>query len=451
MDSSGFPAGLEKDLDSFDAKTRAAAVEAFAKRAESGDLACKPETDDHNMHCHTFFSYNGYGFSPSRIACWARKEGLFAAGLVDFDVLDGVDEFLAATARLDVRSVCGMETRAFIEEFSSRVINSPGEPGIAYHMGVGFSSSQVPSAQKAFLESLRKGASDRTRGIVERVNPFLSPVELDFEKDVLPLTPSGNATERHVCAAYAAKADSHFNGDMDSLVKFWSEKLGLSTEAAIKNLEDAVLLQGSIRGKTMKSGGPGYVKAEPKSFPPLRAMNAFILACGAIPCVAWLNGESAGEAALDELLDLHEACGAAMMNIIPDRNWNFSDAELRRKRVAELDRIIATCVKRNMPIIVGTEMNAAGLKLVDTFSADALKPHVQLFVDGAALSFAHSLLAPHGMGLLSDWSKDHFGADKAKRNKFFSEFGRKARPSSAIRLARLFVSKAEPAKLMQEL
>ena len=60
-----------------------------------------------NMHCHTFFSYNGYGYSPSHVAAIAAKSGWRAAGLVDFDVLDGVDEFLAACAALRVPAVAG--------------------------------------------------------------------------------------------------------------------------------------------------------------------------------------------------------------------------------------------------------------------------------------------------------------------------------------------------------
>ncbi len=450
MDASERLLKLEADLDSFDSKQRKSSVEAFKKMAEGGELSCKHESPEHNMHCHTFFSYNGYGFSPSRIACWAKKEGLFAAGIVDFDVLDGVDEFLAACGKLDLRCVAGMETRAFVPEFSTRVINSPGEPGIAYHMGVGFPSSSVPEGAKAFLERLRKGASDRTRGIVEKVNPFLSPAELDFEKDVLPLTPSGNATERHVCAAYVAKAEKVFPKKAE-LLKFWASKLGLSEEEAAKNLADSVKLQGTLRGKAMKSGGPGYVKADPKSFPPLREMNAFILKCGAIPCVAWLNGESEGEQALDELLDLHESCGAAMMNIIPDRNWNFPDPEVKRKKVAELDRIVGKCRDRKMPVIVGTEMNAAGLKLVDTFNSDALSPHLEEFVKGAAIAAAHSLLAPYGMGYLSEWAAERFPGDKGAKNRFFAEFGSKATPASEASLKELLKSKASPSQILNAL
>ncbi len=152
-------------------------------------------------------------------------------------------------------------------------------------------------------------------------------------------------------------------------------------------------------------------------------MNRFVNACGAIPTIAWLNGDSPGEADPDALLDLHIRHGAAMLNIIPDRNWNFSDEELRRKRIAELNRVIDAAVRRNMPVIVGTEMNAPGLKLVDDFACDALVPYLETFVDGAAIAAAHTLLQPQGQGYLSDWAAANY-PDLAERNKFFAGYGR---------------------------
>ena len=77
------------------------------------------------------------------------------AGVVDFDVLDALEEFLGAAKILGLKACAGLETRVFVPEFADKVINSPGEPGISYHMGVGFPSSQVPVAQEDFLVSLR--------------------------------------------------------------------------------------------------------------------------------------------------------------------------------------------------------------------------------------------------------------------------------------------------------
>ncbi len=415
---------FEKDLNSFDYDKRRLALNELAELAANGKVKLEPKTDAHNLHCHTFFSYNGYGFSPMYIAWLAKKSGWFAAGTVDFDVLDAVDEYLAAARQLNIKGVCGLESRAFIGELSEHEINSPGEPGVAYHMGVGFYTSEAPAEAAAFLQEMRAKANERTRGIVELVNPFLAPASIDFEQAAAEFTPAGNITERHVCEAYRRKAEELFPKKEDRIA-FWAEKLSTPAEDMAKIIENDPKLEGLIRSKTMKSGGVGYVKADPSSFPKIEDMNACISACGAIPAIAWLNGESSGEADVDALLKLHLEKGAEILNIVPDRNWNFPDEEVAKKKMAELDRIIAAAVAADMPILVGTEMNAPGLKLVDTFDSPALAKHTRTFVDGAATVFAHTLLGPAGFDLLSDWAVANF-SDRAARNAFFVKFGREA-------------------------
>ena len=68
-------------------------ADALWRAAERGEDALPEPGADVNLHAHTFFSYNAYGYSPSKFAWLARKAGLAVAGIVDFDVLDGVDEF----------------------------------------------------------------------------------------------------------------------------------------------------------------------------------------------------------------------------------------------------------------------------------------------------------------------------------------------------------------------
>ena len=178
---------LSCKLDSFNPAERKNALEEFKKAFVTAGESFVCEKNDNNMHCHTFFSFNGYGYSPTHVACWAKAERLFSAGLIDFDVLDGVDEFLAAARELDLRASCGVESRVVVKEMLDKVINSPGEPGIAYHLGVGFTTSGIPVEQRKYLDAMKAAANARTRGIVEKVNPVLSPLELDFEKDVLTL------------------------------------------------------------------------------------------------------------------------------------------------------------------------------------------------------------------------------------------------------------------------
>ena len=412
---------LEISLDDFDPKKRAGALDALIAAAGRGEVALPAPGTALNLHSHTFFSFNGYGYSPTGFAWRARRAGLCGAGIVDFDVLDGVDEFLRAANRLGLRACAGIETRVFIPEFDGREVNSPGEPGIAYHMGVGFGSSTT--AQPEMLRGFKQAAQDRNRDVVNRVNAFLDPVAVDYARDVLPLTPDGNATERHICAAYDLAAQRTYP-DAPARATYWAGKLGSHADELAALSASPPDFQALIRAKTMKKGGAGYVQPRSDSFPLLRDANRFVLACGAIPTIAWLDGCSAGEAALDELFAVHRAAGSAMLNIIPDRNWNIADPEQRRTKVANLYAVVESARANHFPIIVGTEMNAHGQRFVDDFTAPELAPLLDDFALGAHIAYGHTRLLETGIGYTSAWAATHFESAAAK-NAFYAEVGKR--------------------------
>ena len=416
---------LEARLNDFDASERTAALDALCDLVARGDVTFPEPRPVVNLHYHTFFSFNGYGYSPSFIAWRARCEGLWMVGCIDFDVLDAVDEFLAACRKLGLRACGGMETRVYVPSFATRVINSPGEPGIAYYIGVGFTSSA--SKDPALLAELKAMAQQRNRGIMTRANPYLSPVTLEYERDVLPLTPKGNATERHLCTAYDTRS-RELIPDADKRAAFWAGKLGVNREEVKALLDDPPAFQGLIRAKTMKAGGVGYVQPEGPDFPDLGRVSRFILDAGAIPAYGFVDGLSEGEQTIEELLDVAAEQGAAALNIIPDRNWNVKDPGLKRAKVARLHEVVELVRARDLPIVVGTEMNAYGQKFVDDFDAPALKPLVPAFLEGAAILYAHTVLQSRaGMGYLSEWAASRF-ASVGEKNAFFKELGERIEP-----------------------
>ena len=418
---------LLSTLDSFDAQERASTLHAMHRMGPT----LLSQGKAFNLHCHSFYSYNGYGYSPSSLAWRGRAAGLYAMGLVDFDVLDGVEEFLAACHDLGLRACAGLESRVFVPEFASRGINSPGEPGIAYHMGVGFVSQSTPMPD--MLARFKAQAQARNLGLIARVNAFLTPVAVDYENDVLPLTPAGNATERHICTAYDHKAQAHFPERAERL-RFWSEKLRVASESLDAVLDNAPTFQGIIRGKTMKQGGPGYVRPEGGDFPTLAEMNQFILACEAIPTFAWLDGTSEGEQALDELLDTMTAAGVEMVNIIPDRNWNIADPDEKQRKVENLYRFVEAANARDLPIMVGTEMNAYGQRFVDDFNAPELASLHPVFLRAVHILHAHTQLQQAaGMGCTSAWAREHF-ASRRERNTFYETLGARLVPGDRGKL-----------------
>ena len=114
---------LEKLLDSFNPEERYDALTEIAEALADGEITVPDPKPENNLHYHTFFSYNAYAWSPCRIAWEAKKYGLFAAGIVDFDVIDGMDEFLAAGEMLGLPTVVSMETRVYVKDYAEHVIS----------------------------------------------------------------------------------------------------------------------------------------------------------------------------------------------------------------------------------------------------------------------------------------------------------------------------------------
>ncbi len=418
---------LEDQLNDFDRAVRVRALDDLMALANRDAIVLPEPAELANMHCHTFFSYNGYGFSPAALAWLARRRGYKLMGIVDFDVLDGVDEFLAACDRVGLRGSAGMETRAFVPEFSSREINSPGEPGVYYHMGIGFTSSTVPATRPeaaAILATMRQRAADRNREIIDRVNTYLDPVTVDYESDVIPLTPAGNATERHIVAAYLQAADRLALRPAE----FWAAKLELPLERVLAVIDRGPQMQDLVRSKLMKRGGVGYVQPGPASFPTVEEVNAVITACGALPTITWLDGTSEGERSSEELFDLMIAKGAMALNIIPDRNWNIADSLDKERKLAALYDVVALARRLDLPINVGTEMNAYGKPMIDEFDAPELAPVREDFMDGAYFFYGHGALQRAlGLGAQSGWAKRYLPSLR-DRNRFYTEFGRRMPP-----------------------
>ena len=299
---------LIAELDSFDAARRRRALEALAARQDGGPPG--PKRREVNLHCHTSLSFNAYGYSPSRFAWEAHRYGLEVAGIVDFDVLDGVEEFMAASRLLRLKAVAGFETRAFVDELRGKVTNSPHEPGVSYLITTGFVRPPGPGTPAAAtLAAMRDCARRRNVSVMERVNEHLAPVSIDYERDVLPLTPAGNATERHMLVAYDRLARERFPDGAD-LARFWSEKLNEPEEDVRGLLDDVVALKTLMRYRLMKYGGVGYAPPDQGSFPSADEVLQMTLACGAVPSGGWLDGTNDGEADPAELMRLWLAKGS---------------------------------------------------------------------------------------------------------------------------------------------
>ncbi len=417
---------LEKQIDHFDPNERRLALAALCELADRGEMIVSPMQNIANLHCHSFYSYNGYGYSPSHLAWLGRKHGIQYMGVVDFDVLDAMDEFLDACGMAGVRGIAGIETRVFIPEFAQMEINSPGEPGVAYHMGTGFTSSSVPETASGILNDIRQRAGDRNRDMLTRINAFLAPLSVDYDSDVLPLTPAGNATERHMVQVLAQKALE----TRPDPAAFWGDKFDMPQDALQSKMQDENVFQDFLRSKLMKRGGVGYVQPTPDSFPTVEEFHRMVTSSYALPCAAWLDGSSEGEQHIEDLLGLLIDKGVAALNIVPDRNWNIKDPQEKADKLDKLYAVVDLAQRWDLPVLVGTEMNKFGQKLVDDFNVPELAPVRDVFMNGAATLYGHTRLQREaGIGYQSAWAEKHFFSRKEK-NDFYRQAGLSIPPGS---------------------
>jgi len=415
---------LETRLNDFSKNTRAAALRDLLALAQKNPELLPAEGSAINMHCHSFFSFNAYGFSPTALVWLAKKLGLQVVGIVDFDNLDGVEEFLTGCNLAGVRGSAAMETRIFIPEFADRVTNSPGEPGISYHMGIGFTSQKVNKKGETILQRMRDRAEQRNRSMVERLNTYLDPVIVNYDADVLSLTPSGNATERHILAAYIDSAKR----TVKDQVQFWSEKLEKDQNIVHGLMQVAAAFSNAIRRKLMKRGGVSYSQPNPKNFPTAEEFHEMVISNGALPAFCYLNGTTEGEQCMEELLSLLVSKGVAAMNMIPNLAIpepcsNPDNSELLRTRSDLLLRTANLAREFDLPLHIGTEMNSHGQRQVDDLNSPELAPLQNRFIDGAYFIYGHvKLHRSLGIGYQSEWANS-FLPTRSDRNSFYKRAG----------------------------
>lgn len=222
---------LIKKLNGGTAAERLAALEELVK--VETDKPVRRENDANN-HIHTIYSFSPY--SPTKAAYMAYRAGLTSAGIMDHDSLSGVEEFKKACEILGLGSTCGVEVRCKFDRGFGK-INHPDQENCIYMAAHGIPAQNV-KAFNEYLAYYRKKRNERDAKMCELITGKFGKfgVELDFEKDVKPLSQAalgGSVTERHLLYALAVKLDQKF-GRTESLIAFLENDLGLKVGDKIK-------------------------------------------------------------------------------------------------------------------------------------------------------------------------------------------------------------------------
>ena len=87
-------------------------------------------------------------------------------------------------------------------------------------------------------------------------------------------------------------------------------------------------------------------------------------------CAAWLDGTTTTEEAGEDWLEFLIGKGVVALNIIPDRNWNITDPDIKRLKLDNLHQVVDLAQALDLPLNVGTEMNSYGSYDTSTIEKD---------------------------------------------------------------------------------
>jgi hypothetical protein len=183
-----------------------------------------------NNHIHTTYSFSPY--SPTAAVYAARMEGLCTAGIIDHDSISGAEEFLEAARLIDLPVTIGMECRVSMDgtRLEGRRTNNPDQVGVSYMTIQGVPHDKI-NALTEFFRPYRAARHERNRRMIDRINALLPEMQLDYEKDVLPLSMAaeeGGVTERHLMYALALKLVDLVGKGQPMIEKLESMGLSLS-------------------------------------------------------------------------------------------------------------------------------------------------------------------------------------------------------------------------------
>lgn len=322
--------------------------------------ATKPEYA--NNHIHTTYSFSPY--SPTAAIWFARDAGLPTAGIMDHDSIGGGDEFRRAGALAGLGTTCGMECRVSLAgtPFADRKLNNPDQRGMTYMAIHSIPASNFGMVQRVFAV-LREKRNERNRAMVRKINEAVadSGIELDFDRDVLPLSmyrDGGSVTERHLLCALGDKIISEVG--KENVIGFLEGTLGLEISArqrAWLSDADPLYFRYDILGVLKSSlNSRTYIPADDE-LPDFDWLVGFCREIGAILCYPYLGdiadsptgdkkAERFEDGYLEEWFDFIYGHGVRGVTFMPSRNTR-----------AQMERLMSLCRSYGMTEISGEDIN----------------------------------------------------------------------------------------------
>ncbi len=357
-------------LNDADKAVRLDALRGLKAMIDAGEIEAPVQGNDVNNHIHTTYSFSPY--SPAKAVWMAYNAGLKTAGIMDHDSLSGAKEFIEAAEIVGILSTIGVECRASMKHtpLGDRRINNPDQEGIAYMALHGVPHQNIDVVVD-FFKPYVKARNERNRKMIANINKLIASVgiELDFDKDVVPLSMAhdgGSITERHLLYALSKKITERL-GKGEAVLKFLEEDLKIAVSAKIRTLladsnNDVYEydLLGALKSNMVEKF---YVDADAEC-PDVRDVIALAERTGAISAYAYLGdvgdsvtGDKKTQKFEDDYIDL-------LFDTLKELNYNAVTYMPSRNTMEQLRKIRSLCDQYGFFQISGEDINSPRQKFI---------------------------------------------------------------------------------------
>ncbi len=395
-------------------------------RLEALSMLDKPRISEKceyvNNHIHTSFSFSPY--TPVSAVYYAALAGLSTAGIMDHDSVGGCEEFIEAGKIIGMPVTVGFECRTNVKNtaLEGLRLNNPDQKSVAYVTLHGIPHGML-SRCDSVLAPLRAKRNERNVEMCKKISE-LCGIELDFERDVLPLSQyanGGSVTERHVLYALAKKLVTDDREvsvkKVEELTVPMAEKTRTKLLNAPKNFFTYDVL-GILKSHLVEKI---YVDAEDELMH-ITDFTALASEVGGISAYAYLGditesptgdkkAQKFEDDYLDELFENLKKFGFNAVTYMPSRNTT-----------TQLERIISICNSNGFFQISGEDINSPR----QSFTCPAMAAYPALFDSTYAL-IGHEISATDDLscGMFTNATKNNLPTLE-ERTSYFAEIGRKA-------------------------
>lgn len=312
-----------------------------------------------NNHIHTTYSFSPY--SPTAAVYAARMEGLCTAGIIDHDSISGAEEFIEAAGIIGIPVTIGMEARISMDgtRLAGRRTNNPDQVGVSYMTIQSVPHDKINTLTE-FFKPYQAARHARNRKMIGKINELVG-VELDYDRDVLPLSEAANnggVTERHLMYALAIELVKQVGKGQPMIDKLTA--LGMNLSEKQKNLlldTEYPFYEYDVLGMLKGTFVPKIFIDATDECPKLADMVKLCKEVDAYLCYAYLGdvgdsvtGDKKAQKFEDDYLDDVFEClkeeGVKAVTYMPTRNTP-----------AQLERLRGLCDQYGMFQISGEDIN----------------------------------------------------------------------------------------------